>query len=55
MVTIYRGFVNDHFYYHYYKQAKDFFEGIKNGGIEVGNTISVYDLSKDIRKDFARL
>lgn len=55
MVSIYRGLVNDQIYYHYYKQAKDCFEGIKNGGAEAGNIISVYDLDKDIRKDFARL
>ena len=55
MVSIYRGMVNDQIYYHYYKQAKACFDGIKNGGAETGNIISVYDLSKDTRKDFARL
>ena len=55
MVSIYRERTADQIYYHYYRPAKECFDRIKNGEQEKGNTISLYDINKDVRKAFAKL
>lgn len=54
VVSVYYKMVDDHYYFHYYKEAKDFFERLKNNTKtkEVARTIKVSDLEKDITKDF---
>lgn len=51
MVSIYRWNVSDYFYYHTYKEAKAFYDKVKD--TEQG-IISLYDIKKDIRKEYTR-
>ena len=53
VVSVYYEIVEDHYYFHYYKEAKDFFERLKSNNTQgVTRTIKVSDLTKDITKDF---
>ena len=53
-VTVYSWNVNDINYFHYLKDAKAFFEKLKNKEYEPDTIISIYDLKKDIRKSYMR-
>lgn len=54
MVNIYGNSVEDHYYYHYYKDADGMFNSLLRIPHEKGTIISIYDLQKDIRKAFQR-
>lgn len=53
LVMIHYWWGSDKNYFHYYKEAKEFFEKIcpENHG---GCSVSLYDLRKDIRKAFKK-
>ena len=53
MVHIYRGFCNDRLYFHSYNEAKKAFEKAKE--TEKDASISIYNVSKDERKEFVRV
>lgn len=57
LVSVYGWNVEDRYYYHYYREAKALFNEIKGKRTTSGNgnVVSVYDIEKDVRKDFARL
>lgn len=57
MVSVYGDTVCDHYYFHYYNAAKKMFNNIVAdcGGGFYGYTISICDIKKDVRKDFARI
>lgn len=47
---------HDQLYYHYFKEAKAELCRLKESGFyEKGTIISIYDLQKDIRKEFIRV
>lgn len=54
VVSIYGWNNGDQLYYHYYKEAKQKFEEIKNKGLKMGTSLSIWDLKKDIRKAFIK-
>lgn len=57
MVSIYTpdGY-NDHLYYHYYKEAFEKFQKLKDSGhYERGTSFSIYDMKKDIRKEYVKI
>lgn len=45
----------DLFYYHYYKDAKAKFDRLKAAEPREARSISLYDMVKDVRKEFARI
>lgn len=46
----------DHLYYHYYKEAKKKFNYlISSGFYEKGTAFSIYNMERDIRKDYKKL
>lgn len=54
------GFSSDHYYFHEYRKAKEFFKQAceTEQARETESTveaISVYDMKRDIRKDFCRI
>lgn len=51
IVSVYWGdmIVEDHYYFHYYKEAEAMFDKLKSDAKE-GTHISLYDMVKDIRK-----
>lgn len=53
VVNLYAWNVEDHSYFHYYKEAKALFDRLKKKQ-DNGTTLSIYDLQKDERKAFAR-
>ena len=53
MVSIYRWNVDDHYYLHNYRDAKKLFDEIKQK--EEDASVSLWDLKKDIRKEYARV
>ena len=52
MVNVYEGNTEDHYYFHYYKDADKFFVGLRKVPHESGTCINIYDLQKDERKEF---
>ena len=54
MVSLYGWNVQDRYYFHYMKEAKDTFEQIKANHLKAGLIASIYDLKTDERKAFAR-
>ena len=54
IVSVYNWNIDDHSYYHYYKDAKILFDKLKARDFENGTVISIYDLIKDQRKEFIR-
>jgi len=47
---------HDQLYYHYHREAKDKLNELKGSGCyEKGTIISLYDIHKDIRKEFVRI
>lgn len=54
LVSLYGVGVEDFYYFHYYKDAKEMFNRLKGANHKKGTIISVYDLIHDLRKDFAR-
>lgn len=54
LVSVYGWNIEDKYYYSAYKDAKEFFNTIKDKETKAGNAVSVYDMKNDIRKDFAR-
>lgn len=54
MVSIHRESGDDFYYFHYFKKAKELFDSAKTREAE-GTSISLYDMKKDIRKEYARL
>lgn len=55
MTSVYGVNVEDHYYYHIYKEAKAAFDRLKGLEHEPGTSISVYDLKNDVKKEFARV
>lgn len=56
LVSVYYGMLEDHYYFHYYKDAKKLFEDLKSKKEDLGGaSVSINDLEKDIRKDYARI
>lgn len=51
MVSIYRWNVSDYYYFNSYREAKNLYDKIKD--TEQG-IISLYDIKKDIRKEYTR-
>lgn len=54
MVTLYGWNVNDGYYFHYMKDAKETFEKLKSEYLAEGLVVSIYDLKEDKRKAFAK-
>lgn len=54
MVSIYREIGEDFYYFHSFKEAKEFFGRIKESEGK-GTTISLWDIKNDIRKDYERI
>lgn len=54
VVSLYNWNINDHLYYHTYKEAKEHFNKLKNGFFPEGTVVSIYDLKKDVRKAFKK-
>ena len=57
MVSIYTpDGCDDHLYYHYYKEAMEKFQKLKNSEhYEKGTSFSIYDMNKDVRKEYCRI
>ena len=53
MVSLYGWNVEDHYYYHYFNKAKKLYESLK-AEQKPGTTLSIYDIAKDIRKEFSK-
>lgn len=54
MVNVYGQRVEDHYYYHYFKEADKFFNELLRIPQEQGTILSIWDLQKDVRKGFQR-
>ena len=54
MVSIHRESGDDFYYFHYFKKAKELFDSAKTKEAE-GTSISLYDMKKDIRKEYVRV
>ena len=50
IVSAYQGFTEDHWYYHYYRDAKATFNRLKDSC--KWETVNCYDMVKDVRKNF---
>lgn len=55
MVSIYAWNVNDHYYFHSFKDASQFFEKAKKDYEGRDYFIGLNDLRRDIRKDWAKV
>ena len=55
VVTAYAWNVQDHYYFHYLKDAKEMLEKLKSHQWEKGTILSITDMIKDQRKAFVRL
>ena len=53
MVSVYGWNISDYYYCHEYKQAKELFNKLKE--LVKDASISIYDIKKDIRKEFAKV
>ena len=53
VVSLYGENVEDHYYYHYYNKAKKLYESMR-GEQKPGTVLSIYDVEKDIRKEFSK-
>ena len=53
MVSIHREIGEDFYYFHYFKEAKQFFDRQKESEGK-GTSISLWDMKNDIRKDFKK-
>lgn len=54
MVSIHRWNGNDFYYFHYFKDAKKLYDDVK-GKEEKGTSVSIWDMTRDIRKDYVRV
>lgn len=54
MVSVYRWNGEDFYYFHSFKEAREYFDRMKDKQ-EAGTTISLWDIKNDIRKDYVRL
>jgi hypothetical protein len=54
MVSIHRWNGSDQYYCESFKQAKDLFNQVTEKGLENETSVSIWDMKKDIRKEFAR-
>lgn len=54
MVSVYRWNVQDRHFYSNYREAKAFFNALKEEDHEKGTVISLYNVPKDIRKEFVK-
>lgn len=54
LVNIYGWNASDQYYFHYFREAKEMFNNIKEKSLKEGRSVSIYDLTKDIRKEFAK-
>lgn len=54
IVSTHHGLVDDHAYFHYYKDAKQHFDKVAEQPHAKGTTMSLYDCVKDIRKEFKK-
>ena len=52
IVSVYNWNLNDHYYFHYYNDAKKMFNELSSKKFDEGTSISISDIVKDIRKDF---
>lgn len=55
MVFVYRGFTNDRYFVHDYSTAKKLFDELKAQEAGSDSVVSIYDVEKDIRKEFAKV
>lgn len=55
IVSVYNWNVEDHYYFHYLKDAKALFDKIVHGNPETGTIISLNDLVQDKRKEFVTI
>ena len=54
ILSVYGQGVEDHYYYHYFKDADKMFDNLLRTPHENGTIISIYDLQKDVRKALHR-
>lgn len=54
IISVYSWNIEDHIYYHYYKEAKWYFDRLVEKGFEDGVVVSLYDLKNDKRKCFKK-
>ena len=54
VLTIYGERVEDHYYYHYYKEADKHFDQLLRCVWDKGTILSIYDLKKDVQKNFIK-
>ena len=55
LVQVYAEWGNDQFYYYYFKEAMEKFRKLKEKEWGIGTIITVYDMVKDIRKEYVRV
>ena len=55
LVSVHRWDISDQYYVHSMKDAKEIFENLKVKNQPSDTTISIYDLIRDIRKDYVRV
>lgn len=54
LVSLYGFNVEDHYYYHTYREAKRAFKTIKDSKQAEGTILSLTDIVKDCRKEFMK-
>lgn len=58
LVAIHYNVFSDYHYYHYYREAKKKFDELKASGdaghAMKGTALSLYDMVKDVRKEYAK-
>lgn len=54
MVGVHRWNADDHIYFHYYKDAKNKFDELRNRSLAEGTSINLYDMDNDVRKMYYR-
>ena len=53
MVTVYGWSIEDHYYYAEYRRALNMFKKLRDS-VPGGTSVSLYDMVKDVRKEYAR-
>lgn len=52
MVNVHRWNDSDQYYFNNYREAKEFYKNIIGKHHEAGTTINLYDVNKDIKKEW---
>lgn len=55
MVSLHRHDVDDFYYFHYFKEAKELFKKLRDGKQPKDTVINLWDVVHDVRKDYVRL